>query len=147
MTGMNVIKQVAALPGMPAEELKKMWKTYHATEPPPFNRAFLVKRLAFRLQELAHGGITDRTDKGMERMTVEEDTPQEKKRMPGERLIPGTRLIREWKGREHCCTVLDDGFEYQGRRFGSLSAVANAITGTRWNGLVFFGMKKQGEKA
>ena len=57
--------------------------------------------------------------------------------------IAGTRLIREWKGVEHCVTVLDDGYEYQGRPFKSLSAVARTITGTRWNGLLFFGLKNQ----
>jgi hypothetical protein len=57
--------------------------------------------------------------------------------------IAGTRLIREWKGVEHCVTVLDDGYEYQGRPFKSLSAIARAITGTRWNGLLFFGLKNQ----
>ena len=52
-------------------------------------------------------------------------------------------MIREWKGVEHCVTVRDDNFEYQGRPFISLSAVARTITGTRWNGLVFFGLKNQ----
>jgi hypothetical protein len=66
------------------------------------------------------------------------------KRPAGEKLLSGTRLVREWKGVEHCCTILADGFEYQGRRFKSLSAVANHITGTKWNGKVFFGLKKQG---
>jgi Protein of unknown function (DUF2924) len=60
-----------------------------------------------------------------------------------DRPITGTRLIREWQGVEHCVTVLDDGFEYQGRHYRSLSAIARAITGTRWNGLIFFGLKNQ----
>ena len=55
--------------------------------------------------------------------------------------ITGTRLIREWQGVEHTATVLDDGFEYQGRRYKSLSAVARAITGTRWNGPLFWGLR------
>jgi hypothetical protein len=59
------------------------------------------------------------------------------------RPIVGTRLIREWQGVEHCVTVRDDGYEYQGRPYKSLSAVARAITGTRWNGWVFFGLKNQ----
>jgi hypothetical protein len=60
-----------------------------------------------------------------------------------DRPITGTRLIREWQGVEHCVMVLDDGFEYQGRPYRSLSAIARAITGTRWNGLIFFGLKNQ----
>ena len=59
------------------------------------------------------------------------------------RPIAGTRLIREWKGVEHCVTVRNDDFEYQGRPYQSISAIARAITGTRWNGFVFFGLKSQ----
>ena len=141
----GVIKQVAALPGMSTSQLKELWQKYNGTEPPPHNRAFLLSRLAYRIQELALGGLPVQAEKRMER-TANEDAPQEKKRPPGEQLLPGTRLIREWKGVEHCCTVLSDGaFEYQGRRYGSLSATANAITGSKWNGLVFWGLKRQGE--
>jgi hypothetical protein len=58
--------------------------------------------------------------------------------------VAGTRLIREYQGVEHCATVLADGFEYQGRPYKSLSAIARAITGTRWNGWVFFGIRRSG---
>ncbi|MBF0341070.1 MAG: DUF2924 domain-containing protein [Magnetococcales bacterium] len=147
MNSIEVIRQVAALPGMSTEALKKMWKELNETEPPAFNRTFLVKRLAHRLQELSLGGLQAKSEKRMERMSAEEDGPKiEPKRPQGEKLLPGTRLLREWKGVEHRCTVLDDGFEYQGRKFGSLSAVANHITGTKWNGFVFWGLRRQGEK-
>ncbi|MBF0213398.1 MAG: DUF2924 domain-containing protein [Magnetococcales bacterium] len=147
MNSIEVIRQVAALPGMTIAELKKLWTDLHQTEPPAFNRTFLEKRLAYRLQEVAHGGLKRESEKRLERMAVSGVEPlQEPKRPPGEQLLPGTKLVREWKGEEHRCTVLSDGFEYQGRKFGSLSAVANFITGTKWNGFVFFGMKKQGDK-
>ena len=141
----DVLKQVAMLPEMRSEELKQMWKSLCHSEPPPHNRTFLVKRLAYRIQELAHGGLSAQTEKRLERLAVD-DTPPEKRKVASDRLLLGTRLVREWKGAEHCCTVLDDGFEYLGRRYGSLSAVATAITGTKWNGIVFFGLKRQGEK-
>ncbi|MBF0148372.1 MAG: DUF2924 domain-containing protein [Magnetococcales bacterium] len=146
MSSIDVIRQVAALPEMTAEELKKMWRSCHETEPPPYNRAFLVKRLAHRIQELALGGLLEKTEKRLERLATGEEVPVERRRSMGDQLLPGTRLVREWKGVEHCCTVLEDGFEYQGRRFGSLSAVANFITGTRWNGHIFWGLRRQGEK-
>ncbi len=66
-----------------------------------------------------------------------------KRRRGTDRPIAGTRLIREWQGVEHCATVRDDGYEYQGRPYKSLSAIARAIAGTRWNGWVFFGLKNQ----
>ncbi|MEO5347942.1 MAG: DUF2924 domain-containing protein [Magnetococcus sp. YQC-9] len=117
------------------------------TEPPPFNRAFLVKRLAHRIQELSMGNADERIAEKLDRLANEKEDETPKRMMPGEQLLPGTKLIREWKGVEHCCTVLEEGFEYQGRRFGSLSAVANFITGTKWNGLVFWGVRRTGEKS
>jgi hypothetical protein len=60
-----------------------------------------------------------------------------------QKLIAGTWLVREWQGVEHCVTARDDGYEYQGRPYKSLSSIARAITGTRWNGWVFFGLKNQ----
>ena len=57
--------------------------------------------------------------------------------------MAGTRLIREWQGAQHLATVLADGFEYEGRPYKSLSAIARAITGTRWNGWLFFGLRSQ----
>ena len=140
----GVIKQVAALPGMTTSQLKEMWRKYNKTEPPPHNRAFLESRLAYRIQELAMGGLPALAEKRMERLATEKDAPKDKRKAVGDRLLPGTRLVRNWKGVDHYCMVLDEGFEYQGRRFRSLSAVANFITGTRWNGLVFFGLKRQG---
>ena len=75
---------------------------------------------------------------------VEEEDRRVKGKQPigrNDRPIVGTRLIREWQGVEHCVTVRDADFEYQGRPYKSLSAAARAITGTRWNGWVFFGLK------
>ncbi len=143
----NIIKQVADLQEMPIADLKKKWTELHPkTDPPPFNRQFLVRRLGHRIQELSLGGVPERTEKRMDRLANEEDTPELPRRLPGDRLLPGTRLVRDWKGVEYCCIVLDDGFECQGRKFGSLSSAANFITGSKWNGRVFFGLKKQGEK-
>ena len=69
--------------------------------------------------------------------------PSNRRRHHQDQPMPGTRLIREWQGVEHCVTVRDEGFEYQGRPFKSLSAVARAITGTQWNGWLFFGLKNR----
>ncbi len=64
--------------------------------------------------------------------------------LPSQRRIkPGTKLIRVWQDTTHTVTVLADGFEWQGRRYRSLSVIARTITGTRWNGLVFFGVKSR----
>ncbi len=114
------------------------------SEPPPFNRRYLESRLAYRIQELAYGGLKPETVRRLERLGEELDGGDKKKRgirADRDRPITGTRLLREWQGVEQVVTVTDDGFEWQGRPYKSLSAIALAITGTRWNGWVFFGLR------
>jgi hypothetical protein len=144
MTDM-VLTRVAALKTTPTPGLKKMWQELFDTEPPLYNRRFLESRLAYRIQELAYGGLSRATLERLEVMaeTLDGGDVTKRRQRVKDRPITGTRLIREWQGVEHCVTVLDDGFEYQGRPYRSLSAIARAITGTRWNGLIFFGLKNQ----
>jgi DUF2924 family protein len=143
-----VLAQLAALPGKSTAELKQLWRELYDREPPPYNRPFLVKRLAYRIQELALGGLSAPAEAKLKALVEEEDRRLTGKQpvRKGDRPISGTRLIREWQGVEHTATVLDDGFEYQGRRYKSLSAVARTITGTRWNGPAFFGLRNGSAK-
>ena len=135
--------RLAALKTAPTPELKAQWRELFDSEPPPFNRRYLESRLAYRIQELAYGGLRPETIRRLERLGEELDGGDRKKsRMRVDNMpITGTRLIREWQGVEHAVTVKMDGFEWQGRPYRSLSAIARAITGTRWNGWVFFGLK------
>ena len=136
--------RVAALKTMPMPELKAEWRRLFETEPPPFNRRYLESRLAYRIQELAYGGLKPETIRRLERLGEELDGGDRKKRgmrADRDRPITGTRLLREWQGVEQIVTVTADGFEWQGRPYKSLSAIARAITGTRWNGWTFFGLK------
>ena len=135
--------RLAALKTTPTPELKKQWRQLFETEPPPFNRRYLESRLAYRIQELAYGGLKRETVKRLEALGEELDGGDRKKRSIRADLKPivGTRLIREWQGVEQIVTVTADGFDWQGRPYKSLSAIARAITGTRWNGWVFFGLK------
>jgi hypothetical protein len=141
----NIVAQVAALKRADTKALKARWRELFGAEPPPYNRRFLESRLAYRLQELAYGGLPADAVARLAALAAEvgEGHPKNNKRAVGDRPVSGTRLIREWKGVEHQVTVRDVDFEYQGRPFKSLSAIARAITGTRWNGLVFFGLKAQ----
>ena len=135
--------RLAALKTAPTLDLKKQWRDLFATEPPPFNRRYLESRLAYRIQELAYGGLKPDTIRRLERLGEELDGGDRKKsRIRADmRPITGTRLLREWQGVEQIVTVTADGFDWQGRPYKSLSAIARAITGTRWNGWVFFGLK------
>jgi hypothetical protein len=139
----GVLAQLAALPGKSTAELKQLWRELHDREPASLNREFLLKRLAYRIQELAHGGLSARADAKLDRLIADEDLRLKGKQpvRKGDRPIAGTRLVREWQGVEHTATVLVDGYEYQGRPYKSLSAIARAITGTRWSGPLFFGLR------
>lgn len=142
MTDTNIIKRVSALPTMTTSQLKSMWRELYDVDPPPYDKRFLIKRLAYRLQELAYGGLSAQVGKRLKSLARDESLIGRGRPAGDGRPITGTRLIREWKGVDHCVTVLVDGFEYQGRPFRSLSAVARAITGTRWNGWTFFGVRR-----
>jgi hypothetical protein len=141
----TVLARLAALKTTPTAELKAMWRQLFDTQPPPYNRRFLESRLAYRIQELAYGGLKPETIERLRALAEDHDgrDPGRRRRAIHDRPIAGTRLIREWQGVEHCVTVRNDDFEYQGRPYKSLSAVARAITRTRWNGPVFFGLKNQ----
>jgi hypothetical protein len=137
--------RLAALKSTPTKDLKDQWRELFDSEPPPFNRRYLESRLAYRIQELAYGGLKPETVRRLERLGEELDGGDRKKSRirADSHPIAGTRLIREWQGVEHVVTVTVDGFEWQGRPYKSLSAIARAITGTRWNGWVFFGLKSR----
>jgi hypothetical protein len=93
---------------------------------------------------LAYGGLKPETLERLAALAEQVDgRPTRRTRAAQDRPIAGTRLVREWKGVEHTVTVRDDGFEYQGRPYKTLSSVARLITGTRWNGCIFFGLKNQ----
>ncbi len=134
--------RLAALKITPTPELKAQWRDLFGKEPPPYNRRFLESRLAYRIQELAYGGLKPVTLKRLEALGEQLDGGNiTKRRIRTDRKpIAGTRLVREWQGVEHTVTVTLDGYEYQGRPYQSLSAIARAITGARWNGWVFFGL-------
>jgi hypothetical protein len=137
--------RLAALKTATTPELKAQWRDLFDSEPPPFNRRYLESRLAYRIQELAYGGLKPETIRRLERLGEELDGGDRKKsRVRADSMpIAGTRLIREWQSVEHVVTVTSDGFEWQGRPYKSLSAIARAITGTRWNGWVFFGLRSR----
>jgi hypothetical protein len=141
----TVLTRVAALKTLPIPQLKQQWRDLFESEPPPYNRRFLEHQLAYRIQELAYGGLKPETLKRLRELGEQLDggNPANRRRHHQDRPLSGTRLVREWQGVDHCATVRDDGYEYQGRPFKSLSAVARAITGTRWNGWLFFGLKNR----
>ena len=141
----DVLGRLAALATMATPDLRQQWRDLFATEPPPYNQKFLRNRLAYRIQELAYGGLKPSTIARLEALGEQLDGGNLTIRRirPDMKPIAGTTLVREYQGVEHRVTVRADDYEYQGRAFRSLSSIARAITGTRWNGLVFFGLKNR----
>jgi len=145
----TVLRRVAELNGMDLGQLRERWRELFDSEPPTYGRAMMMKRLAYRIQELAYDGLSSQVRDQMDRILEvagydEMGRKNFVKKQTGP--VPGTLLIREWKGGRHEVTALENGFEYCGRRFRSLSAVAFHITGTKWNGPLFFGARNGGSK-
>ena len=144
----QVLPRLAALQTATAPELKEQWRALFGKEPPPFNRPYLVRRLAYRIQELAYGGLKPETRARLEALGEQLDGGNVVLRRirADSRPLPGTRLVREYDGVQHVVTVRADDFEYEGRPYRSLSAIArHHITGTRWNGWTFFGLHARGD--
>jgi hypothetical protein len=145
----SILARLAALKAMSVKELKAEWQTLFDAPAPNNSRTFLENRLAYRIQELTYGGPDKQTRRLLDLLADEvEGTLTRKAQIADPRNpVVGTKLIREWDGVAHTVTVLKDGFEWDGKRYKSLSAVARSITGTRWNGYRFFGLRerKRGE--
>ena len=146
-----VLTQLAAMHRLSVNELRAKWEALFGTPAPNNARAFLELRIGYRIQERTYGGLTRETRLVLDLLADEVEGKLCRKHMAVDPRNPvtGTRLVREWDGVEHTVTVLRDGYEWQGRKFRSLSAVAKAITGTNWNGFRFFGMReiKKGKRS
>jgi Protein of unknown function (DUF2924) len=137
-----LIEQVAGLEALRIEQLRSRWAEAYGRPPPPCSHHhFLVRGLAHRLQENALGGLAPAQRRHLADLAARLERDPETALSVPLRIKPGTRLIRAWRGERHQVTVLEYGLEYRGARYGSLSAIARAITGARWSGPAFFGLK------
>ena len=139
----NVLAQIAELRGMDTNALRERWKVLVGGAPPP-TRASLLQRLVHRVQEITFGGLSKATQARLDAIA---DADEGKNTVP-DRPLTGTVFVREWRGERHEVTAAADGFDYCGRRYKSLSAVAKAITGQHWSGNLFFGItsRRKGKK-
>ena len=135
----SVLAQIAALKEKTTPELRAIWTELFDREAPPLGRRYLEDRLRYRIQELRFGGLSDRARRKLDALVDQLEPKAARRRDPG-RPIAGTQLRREWKGIAHVVTVREHDFEYDGRPYKSLSAIARTITNTRWNGWLFFGL-------
>src|SRR4029450_11912387 len=144
----DVLGRLAALQTLPTAELKQQWRELFGKEPPPLNRPFLQSRLAHRLPEVAYGAPRPETRARLEALGEQLDGGNVVLRRirADSRPLPGTRLVREYDGVQHVVTVRADDFEFEGRPYRSLSAIARHITGTRWNGWTFLRLRQRGAR-
>ena len=139
----TILAQIAALKAKSTAELRDMWRELFDKEPPVLGRRYLEDRIAYRLQEAHFGDLSDRVRRKLDAL-ADQFEPKAARRRNSGRPIAGTQLHREWKGIEHVVTVREHDFEYNGRPYRSLSAIAREIAGSRWNGWLFFGLRRTG---
>ena len=127
---------------MPIAQLRIRYREVFRSDPPTaFGPDLLRRSIAHRIQEKAYGGLSRSAQRLLDQMMKAFASKPGGKIVLPRRIKPGSVLVREWKGKSHRVTVLADGFAYDGRTFGNLSEIAVLITGTRWNGPRFFGLR------
>ena len=132
------LARLAALPNMDGQQLKQLWLEVFNERGPNKRNNYLVPRLAWRIQELAYGGLSPHAQRQIDaHVRRKKEVTTKTRRIV--RPVVGTRFVRIHRGIEHQVTVTRSGFEYQGKTYGSLSHVAKDITGVRWSGPAFFG--------
>ena len=139
----DIKTEIAQLSKLSRTQLLEMWgKLYKRTAPAGIRRELMVPFLAYRIQEIAYGGLQPSTRAELRRIAHEiERSPSRGSVRIRTRIKSGSRILRRSRGQMHEVLVTDSGFEYGGTNYGSLSQIARTITGTRWSGPVFFGLK------
>lgn len=133
-------RQIAGLNDLTAQQLRTEWRRLYRGQPPRLSRDLLIRSIAYRMQELAHGGLSKTTLRRLAALTKELKSTGGVAVAPDLRIRAGSRLVREWRGRTHTVTVVEDGFEYAGKTYPSLTKIAHTITGAHWSGPRFFGL-------
>ena len=145
----SVVAQISQLPDMEMAEIRVMWKRLFGGETPTHNRQFLERRIAYKLQIIEFRKV-DRNLLESNKRRIESLIEHGKLHIRSKDYLPpvGTVLTRLYQDVEHRVVVEADGqYEYEGRRYGSLSIIAREITGTRWSGPLFFGLKQKKSEA
>lgn len=141
-TKMDVSELLKTLPGLEKTALRQKWQElFNKPAPQHLRKEFMVRILAYRIQENAFGGLSTMTRRRLKQIAISLENGNDNLKGGQRPIKPGTRLIREWQGKTHTVSVLETGFEFQGSRYRSLSEIARLITGARWSGPLFFGLR------
>jgi hypothetical protein len=143
----TLTREIAALAGASRADLTSRWRALYKTEPPRrISRELLRRAIAYRLQELVLGGLKPATRRLLARVAADALARRPIALSPAPTLTPGSVLLRNWHGTEHQVIVRELGVEFQGRQYKSLSQVARRITGSKWSGPLFFGLKQRAQQ-
>ncbi len=138
----DVAAEIARIGDLDAVALRTLWSTWFETPVPArMRKAMLALVFGYRIQSVTLGGLTQPAARTLDAVAAQEFGEATRARSRSVLVKPGTKLVREYHGRVHDVDVVDDGYVWNGTRYRSLSAVARAITGTKWNGLMFFGLR------
>jgi hypothetical protein len=160
---LDIDREVSHLRALPVDQLRKKFGEVFGESTHSRHKEWLIKRIVWRMQAHAEGGLSERACQRARELAQDADlrttmprqpkpTPDAAERtvtvstaiQPSSALLPGTGLVREYKGRTIRVIVLPDGFEYEGQRYKSLTAIAEFVTGKHWNGFHFFGLRQKG---
>lgn len=141
----SVEQEIARLTGLPPDELRAEWHRWHTDEPLPgrLSRDLLVRTIAWKLQEKEFGHASTALTTRLEQLSRQLSRTGALDLEREAKVKIGTMLIREWRGQTYRVTAVDEGFQWNGQRYESLSEIARAITGVRWSGPRFFGLKQR----
>ena len=139
----TIAEKITALQALETSDLKACWeRAFRQPTPKRISRDLLLRALTYHVQEQTEGGLSKAALRRLAGLAEPKGRGNQPPRPAAPRLRSGTRLIREWRGEVHKVSVLDNGFDYRGERYASLSHIARTITGTRWSGPLFFGLRK-----
>jgi Protein of unknown function (DUF2924) len=139
----EVDRQIAEMVDRSTHDLRIAWRQFHRAEPPQgLSRDLMIRGLANQLQERADGGLSRALQRRLQILTGEFEKGA-RSFLPGIVLKSGTTLVRQWRGHTHTVLVREDGFEYDGQRYRSLTVIAERITGAHWSGPRFFGVSRR----
>jgi len=136
-------EQISTLPSLNKTQLLAMWAENFSKDPPPnLRKELMVPILAYRMQEREFGGLSHAARRRLREVAASLRTDKPSQERPDSAPQTGTRLLRVWRGEIHEVIATGSGYEYRGQTYSSLSKIAREITGTRWSGPLFFGVRK-----
>ncbi|MDR3179302.1 MAG: DUF2924 domain-containing protein [Holosporaceae bacterium] len=135
----KVLKQILELETKSINELTKLWESFYDHKPMSHSKTYMVSKIAYKIQELAYGGLSVETRKRLDDQSLSINGKIVKKKY---KPLIGSKIVKEYHDKTYEILVVEGGFSFKGEVFKSLSAIANKITGTKWNGLKFFGIKQ-----